>query len=73
MTTGDVVRDRVLELARSEVDLEEALRELEVLCEGRRVAVVRARQLLSATLEDSDPVTGRAIGYLDELLLRLPA
>ena len=43
--------------------------------EGRRVAVVRARQQLLATLEEEpgheDAVI--AIGFLDEVLLRLPA
>lgn len=75
MTTGDVVRERALSLARSEVGREEAVRELEASCGGRRVAVVRARQQLLAWLE-SEPdqkAAMRAIEFLDELLNRLPA
>jgi hypothetical protein len=74
MTTADVVRERVLALARSEVEQDEAVREIEALCEGRRVAVVRARQELVAAQEDApDAVTERAIASLDQLLQRLPA
>jgi hypothetical protein len=39
-----VVREHALALARTSVDRDEAVRELEPLCGGRRVAVVRARQ-----------------------------
>jgi hypothetical protein len=73
MTTGDVVRDRALELARSDRDLDGAVQELEAASEGRRVAVVRARQLIAEAAPESDPVAARAIGFLDELLHRLPA
>jgi hypothetical protein len=73
MTTGDIVRDRALELARSDSELEHAVHDLETVCEGRRVAVVRARQLIEEAAEESDPVAARAIGFLDELLHRMPA
>lgn len=73
MTTGDVVRDKALALARSESELETAVGQLEAVCEGRRVAVVRARQLISESAAESDPVAARAVGFLDELLHRLPA
>jgi hypothetical protein len=75
MTTGDVLRERAITLAREDGDRDEAVRELEASSEGRRVAVVRARQQLMAGLEDGpdqeDSVV--AIGLLDEVLIRLPA
>jgi hypothetical protein len=75
MTTADTVRQRAIELARSGVELEDAVRDLESRCGGRRVAVVRARQQTLAWL-DSEPdqrSAMRAIEYLDHLLERLPA
>ena len=75
MTIGEILREQAITLARAEVDRDEAVRELEVSSEGRRVAVVRARQELLATLEEEpgqeDAVI--AVGYLDEVLVRLPA
>ena len=63
-----------LDLARTSVDRDEAVRELETLCGGRRVAVVRARQqVLSSPKVRKEPATGRAVELLDELLGRLPA
>ena len=75
MTTADVVRARALALAQSGTDPDQAVRELEISCEGRRVAVVRARQQLLASL-DSEPDQQDAtvaIGFLDGLLARLPS
>jgi hypothetical protein len=75
MTTGDIMRERALKLARSEADREHAVSELLAACGGRRVAAVRARQQLVAWL-DSEPDQHdamRAIEFLDELLNRLPA
>ena len=74
MTTGDIVRERALELARTETDGEQAVSELLESCGGRRVPVVSARQHLIASL-DSEPSPAdamRAIEFLDELLERLP-
>jgi len=74
MTTGDIVRERALELARTETDREQAVSELLESCGGRRVPVVSARQNLISSL-DSEPSTEdamRAIEFLDELLERLP-
>ena len=74
MTTGDIVRERALELARSETDREQAVSELLTTCGGRRVAAVRARQQLVALL-DSEPNQQdamRAIEFLDDLLAKLP-
>jgi hypothetical protein len=74
MTTGDIVRERALELARSETDREQAVSELLTTCGGRRVAAVRARQQLVALL-DSEPNQQdamRAIEFLDDLLEKLP-
>lgn len=75
MTTADSVRERALFLARSGADPKEAIQELEASCAGRRVAVVRARQVLASSLEDEpdQPATTRAIELLDDLLARLPA
>lgn len=75
MTTGDVVRERALELARTEMDREHAVSELLMSCGGRRVAAVRARQHLVGSPEgelDQRDAT-RALDYLDEVLERLPA
>lgn len=75
MTTGDIVRERALALARSETDRDQAVSELLMTCGGRRVAAVRARQQLLAWL-DSEPdqrEAMRAIEFLDELLEKLPA
>jgi hypothetical protein len=74
MTTADVVRERALALARSGTDPNQAVRELEISCEGRRVAAVRARQQLLAVLDiepdQQDAIV--AIEFLDGLLARLP-
>ena len=75
MTTGDIVRERALELARSSTDREQAVSELLTSCGGRRVAAVSARQQLVASL-DSEPDQSdamRAVEYLEELLEKLPA
>ena len=75
MTTGDMVRERALELASALTDRELAVHELLTACGGRRVAAVRARQQLVTWL-DSEPGQQdamRAIEFLDELLKRLPA
>ena len=74
MTTGDIVRERALELARTETDREQAVSELFESCGGRRVPVVSARQHLIASLgSEPSPAAGmKAIEFLDELLERLP-
>jgi hypothetical protein len=75
MTTGDIVRERALELARSETDREQAVSELLTSCGGRRVAAVSARQQLVAWLnsEPDQRDAMRAVEFLDELLEKLPA
>ena len=75
MTTAESVRERALFLAVSGADAEKAVQELEATCAGRRVAVVRARQMMASSLEDEpdQPATTRAIELLDDLLARLPA
>lgn len=75
MTTGDIVRERALELARSSTDREQAVSELLTCCGGRRVAAVSARQQLVAWLdsEPDQPHAMRAVEFLDELLGKLPA
>ena len=75
MTTGDIVRERALELARSGTDREQAVSELLSTCGGRRVAAVIARQQLAAWL-DSEPDQRDAmlaIEFLDESIEKLPA
>jgi hypothetical protein len=75
MPTGDMLRERALELARSLADRDLAVDELLETCAGRRVAAVRARQQLVTRL-DSEPDqqdAKRAIEFLDDLLARLPA
>jgi hypothetical protein len=75
MTTADAVRERALSLARSGIEREDALRDLQDCCGDRRVSVVRARQQLTTWLDsESDQADAmQAIGLLDELLDRLPA
>jgi hypothetical protein len=75
MTTGDIVRERALELARLETDRAQAVSDMLTCCGGRRVAAVSARQQLVAWL-DSEPDQAhamRAVEFLDELLEKLPA
>jgi hypothetical protein len=75
MTTADAVRERAMFLALSGAEHDEAVQELEASCAGRRVAVVRARQMMAASLDDqpAEPATRRAIELLDDLLAKLPA
>jgi len=75
MTTADDVRARAMTLAGSDIDMDEAIRELEMECAGRRVAAVRARQQVVAWLdsEPDQPVAMRAVELLDQVVLRLPA
>jgi hypothetical protein len=75
MTPADTVRERAMSLAVSDTEHGEAVRELEATCAGRRVAVVRARQMMAASLDNQpgQPGTQRAIELLDDLLARLPA
>ena len=75
MTTADSVRDLALSLARSALEREVAVRELESACGGRRVAVVRARQMLESSLDDDSERsdTAGAIALLADLITRLPA
>jgi hypothetical protein len=75
MTTADSVQELALSLARLDVERGDAVRKVESACGGRRVAVVRARQMMMSSLED-DPEqldTPGAIAILDDLLARLPA
>ena len=75
MTTADTVRDLALSLARAGLERAEAVQELESASGGRRVAVVRARQMMVSSVEDdsAQPDTAEAIAILDDLLVRLPA
>jgi hypothetical protein len=74
MTTGDIVRERALELAHADAEREQAVSELLLSSGGRRVAAVIARQQLLASL-DGDPDQKdvmRAVELLDDVLKRLP-
>jgi hypothetical protein len=72
MTTADIVLDRALALAASDMDTEDAISELKESCGGRRVAVVMARRhLLESSNGGTDERAGRAAMLLDELLVRL--
>jgi hypothetical protein len=75
MTTAESVRDLALSLARSGLEREDAVRELEGACEGRRVAVVRARQMIETSLDNGSEGSDAAgaIALLDDLIARLPA
>jgi len=74
MTTADTVRDLALSLARAGLERAEAVQQLESASGGRRVAVVRARQMMGSSVEDdsAQPDTAEAIALLDDLLVRLP-
>jgi hypothetical protein len=73
MTTADIVRARALELARSGIEHHEAVHQLEAASEGRRVAVVRARQETMAELEQqTDPVMTKAVELLEDVLRHMP-
>ena len=74
MTTADEVREQAMTLARSNVGVDEAVRELERRTAGRRVAAVRARQQVLAWLDSQpdQPAAMRAVEMLDRLLERMP-
>ena len=75
MSNAEVIRERALALATSGEDRDQAVRELERSAAGRRVAVVRARQQMEASLGDESEQAdaARAIELLDEVLVKLPA
>lgn len=75
MSNADTVREQALSLASSGAELDEAVRALERAAAGRRVAVVRARQQVTTSLEtgNEEPGAARAIELLDEVLGHLPA
>ena len=75
MTTAECVRDLAIDLARSDIDRELAIRELESASSGRRVKAVRARQMIASSLEGEvdRPENHEAMMLLDDLLTRLPA
>jgi hypothetical protein len=72
MTTADSIRERALSLARSGVERDDAIRDLETASGGRRVAVVRARQQVMSASEPDDQDAVRAVELLDALLGRMP-
>jgi hypothetical protein len=74
MTTADIVRELALALAWSGTEPDQAVQELEICCQGRRVPAVRARQqLLTSVDSEQNEHALVAIGFLDALLDRLPA
>ena len=74
MTTADAVRKRAMELARLRTNDDLAVADLLDVCQGRRVAAVRARQQLDAWLNsERDQLDAmRAIELVDEVIHRLP-
>lgn len=75
MSNADVIREQALSLATSGTERHDAVTALERAAAGRRVAVVRARQQVTASLEtgNEEPGAARAIELLDEVLGHLPA
>ncbi len=73
MTTAETVAERALDVARDDDDPDLAVATLLDVAGERRVAIVRARQLLeerSGAAED--PTTARASQLLDAALARIP-
>lgn len=73
MTTAETVAQRALDVARAGDDPDRAVAALLDAAGERRVAIVRARQLLSERPEAAeDPATARASELLDAALTRIP-
>jgi hypothetical protein len=70
MISVESVRDRALDLARQEPDVDAAIRSLERYCAGEQVSAVMARDELSLWLEDvpGHRAAKRALELLDEVL-----
>jgi hypothetical protein len=69
MTTAETVVERALDLARADDDPDRAVATLLDTAGDRRVAIVRARQLLD---EREDPDAARASELLEAALARIP-
>ena len=72
MTTKTEVLERALDLAKTGMPTDDAVRELLSCCGDKRVAVVLARREVVDEGGGSDATTQRACELLDEVLLRLP-
>jgi hypothetical protein len=73
MTTAETVAERALDVARSGDDPDRAVATLLDAAGERRVAIVRARQLLEERSGvGEDPTTARASQLLDAALARIP-
>ena len=73
MTTAETVAERALDVARSGDDPDRAVATLLDAAGERRVAIVRARQLLGERPGAADdPATNRASELLDAALARIP-
>jgi hypothetical protein len=73
MTTAETVAERALDVARSDDNPDVAVMALLDAAGERRVAIVRARQLLEERSGASeDPATARASALLDAALARIP-
>jgi hypothetical protein len=75
MATADTVREKALSLALAEATSADAVRELLACCSDRRVPIVLAHQQILQGREpsDLDPVTARAVGFLEQVLEGMPA
>jgi hypothetical protein len=73
MTTSETVAERALDAARAGDDPDRAVATLLDAAGERRVAIVRARQLLGERPDAAeDPATTRAAELLDAALARIP-
>jgi hypothetical protein len=73
MTTAETVAERALDVARADEDQDQAVASLLDAAGDRRVAIVRARQLLGERPGwADDPATGRASQLLEAALARIP-
>jgi hypothetical protein len=73
MTTAETVVEQALDMARADEDPDRAVMALLDAASDRRVAIVRARQLLEERPGAAgDPATARASRLLDAALARIP-
>jgi hypothetical protein len=74
MSTADILLDKSLELARADAPQDQAVEELLECCGNHRVSAVIARDRAHANAEadGADPTAGRAAGYLDAMIERMP-
>jgi hypothetical protein len=76
MSTADTLAERAIELAGTDTETDDAVRDLLECCADSRVAVVMAKRHIEERVEESgdaeDPTLARAIGILGETLEKGP-